>query len=93
MSNSSLAGRTILKMVDVAMSSIVGEYDDPDQVPEWQWVKSMASHEHLGVKDNSAYEYTLNVSIDNIDDAPQSLRALISDAEQEGINYILFYHE
>lgn len=43
-----LAGHPIMQMLDVAMGSIVGDYDDADLVPEWQWVKQMASHEHLG---------------------------------------------
>ncbi len=56
-----LAGHPVMQLLDVAMSSIVGDYDDADFVPEWQWVKQMASHEHVGVKDDSAYEYTLNL--------------------------------
>ena len=34
-----LAGHSVMQMLDVAMSSIVGDYDDADLVPEWQWVK------------------------------------------------------
>ncbi|MFB2865041.1 hypothetical protein [Aeromonas sp. MdU4] len=50
-----LAGHSVMQMLDVAMSSILGDYDDADLVPEWQWVKRMASHEHVGVKDDAAY--------------------------------------
>lgn len=46
-----LAGHSVMQMLDVTMSSIIGDYDDADLVPEWQWVKRMASHEHVGVKD------------------------------------------
>ena len=35
----SLAGHSVMQMLDVAMSSIIGDYDDADLAPEWQWVK------------------------------------------------------
>lgn len=85
-----LAGHPIMQMLDVAMSSIVGD-DDADLVPEWKWVKRMASHEHVGVKDGSAYEYTLNLAM-VLDDSPPSLQPLLTAAEQAGVNYILFYN-
>ncbi|MGN5040462.1 hypothetical protein [Aeromonas sp. 3P] len=44
-------GYPVMKMLDVAMSTIVGDYDDADLVPKWQWVKRMASHEHVGLLD------------------------------------------
>ena len=30
----SLAGHSVMQMLDVAMSSIIGDYDDADLVPE-----------------------------------------------------------
>ncbi|HHQ4530822.1 TPA: hypothetical protein ACSP1Y_004662 [Aeromonas hydrophila] len=45
-----LAGHPVLQMLDVSMSSIVSDYDD--LVPEWQWVKHIASHEHVCVNKN-----------------------------------------
>ncbi|MDM5117838.1 MAG: hypothetical protein RIQ83_2259 [Pseudomonadota bacterium] len=86
-----LAGHPVMQMLDVAMSSIVGDYNDADLVPEWQWVKQMASHEHVGVKDDSAYEYTLNLAMD-LDTIPPLLQPLLTAAEQAGVNYILFYN-
>jgi hypothetical protein len=87
-----LAGHPTMQMLDVAMSSIIGDYDDADQVPEWQWVKRMASHEHVGVKDDSAYEYTLNLTME-FDSIPPALQPLLTAAEQTGMNYILFYND
>jgi hypothetical protein len=86
-----LAGHPVMQMLDVAMSSIIGDYDDADLVPEWQWVKQMASHEHVGVKDDSAYEYTLNLAM-ALDAIPSALRPLLTAAQQAGVNYILFYN-
>ncbi|WP_330544121.1 hypothetical protein V0242_08975 [Aeromonas hydrophila] len=86
-----LAGHSVMQMLDVAMSSIIGDYDDADLEPEWQWVKQMASHEHVGVKDDSAYEYTLNLAM-ALDAIPPALHPLITAAEQAGVNYILFYN-
>ena len=87
----SLAGHSVMQMLDVAMSSIIGDYDDADLVPEWQWVKRMASHEHVGVKDDSAYEFTLNLAME-LDAIPPALHPLLTAAQQAGVNYILFYN-
>ena len=84
-------GYPVMKMLDVAMSTIVGDYDDADRVPEWQWVKRMASHEHVGVKDDSAYEFTLNLAME-LDAIPPALHPLLTAAQQAGVNYILFYN-
>ena len=81
----SLAGHSVMQMLDVAMSSIIGDYDDADLVPEWQWVKRMASHEHIGVKDDSAYEYPLNLAME-LDAIPSALRPLLIAAQQVGAN-------
>lgn len=88
---SPLTGHTVMRMLDVAMSSIIGDYDDADLVPEWKWVKQMASHEHVGVKDDSAYEYTLNLAME-LDAIPSALQPLLTAAQQAGVNYILFYN-
>ncbi|MGL4886401.1 MAG: hypothetical protein ACRC4V_08695 [Aeromonas veronii] len=84
-------GYPVMKMLDVAMSSIIGDYDDADLVPEWQWVKRMASHEHVGVKDDFAYEFTLNLAME-LDAIPPALQPLLTAAQQAGVNYILFYN-
>ncbi|MFM4769848.1 hypothetical protein ACEUAV_18070 [Aeromonas veronii] len=86
-----LAGHSVMQMLDVAMSSIIGDYDDADLVPEWQLVKRMASHEHVGVKDDSAYEYTLNLAME-LDAIPSALQPLLTAAQQAGVNYILCYN-
>ncbi|MNH37030.1 hypothetical protein D3C79_978830 [compost metagenome] len=52
----------------------------------------MASHEHVGVKDNSAYEYTLNLAME-FDSIPPALQPLLTAAQQAGMNYILFYND
>ncbi|MGL4206349.1 MAG: hypothetical protein ACRCRW_09575 [Aeromonadaceae bacterium] len=88
---SPLTGYTVMRMLDVAMSSIIGDYDDADLVPEWQWVKQMASHEYVGVKDDSAYEFTLNLAME-LDTIPPALQPLLTAAQQAGVNYILFYN-
>ncbi|MGY3888763.1 hypothetical protein ACW5W6_03530 [Aeromonas mytilicola] len=85
-------GYPVMKMLDVAMSTIVGDYDDADLVPEWQWVKRMASHEHVGVKNDSAYEYMLNLALE-FDAYPPTLQPLLAAATQAGVSYILFYND
>lgn len=51
----------------------------------------MASHEHVGVKDDSADEFTLNLAMD-LDAIPSALQPLLTAAQQAGVNYILFYN-
>lgn len=85
-------GSRVMKMLDVAMSTIIDDYDDADLVPEWQWVKRMASHEHVGVKDDSAYEYMLNLALE-LDAYPPTLQPLLAAAMQAGVSYILFYND
>ncbi|MCD6617294.1 hypothetical protein [Aeromonas veronii] len=80
-----LTGHSVKQMLDVAMSSIIGDYDDAELVPEWQWVKRMASHEHVGVKDDSAYEYPLNLAME-LDAIPPALQPLLTAAQQVGAN-------
>ncbi|HEA3129682.1 TPA: hypothetical protein RVR73_000974 [Aeromonas hydrophila] len=80
-----LVGHSVMQMLDVAMSSIIDDYDDADLVPEWQWVKRMASHEHVGVKDDSAYEYTLNLAME-LDAIPPARPPLLTAAQQAGVN-------
>lgn len=86
-----LAGHSVMQMLDVAMSSIIGDYDDADLVPEWQWVKQRASHEHVGVKDDFAYEFTLNLAME-LNDIPPALQPLLTAAQLVSVNYILFYN-
>ncbi|GAB5993793.1 hypothetical protein [Aeromonas enteropelogenes] len=62
-----LAGHTVMQMLDVAVSSIIG------------------------VKDDSAYEYTLNLAME-LDAIPPALQPLLTAAQQAGVNYILFYN-
>ncbi|WP_236665365.1 hypothetical protein [Aeromonas hydrophila] len=76
-----LAGHSVMQMLGVAMSSIIGDYDDAGLVPGWQWVKQRASHEHVGVKDDSAYEYTLNLTME-LDATQPELSPLITAVEQ-----------
>ncbi|WP_421232921.1 hypothetical protein [Aeromonas jandaei] len=87
-----LAGHSVMQMLDVAMSSIIGDYDDADLVPEWQWVKRMASHAHVGVQDDSAHEFTLNLAM-ALDAIPPALPPLLAAATQAGVSYILFYND
>lgn len=75
------AGHPVMQMLDVAMSSIIGDYDDADLVPEWQWLKQVASHEHIDVKDDSAYEYTLKLAM-GLDAIPSALQSLLTAAQR-----------
>ncbi len=83
----------ITKMADVDMSYVIGEYSEPDNITEWQWVQSNASYP---CKDNGVsgvYDFVLNVAMfaDNeVEDIPEKLRELIQSAHENDISYILF---
>lgn len=48
--------------------------------------------EHVGVKEGSVYEYTLNLTTE-FDPIPPSLKSLLAAAKQAGVSYILFNND
>ena len=70
---------------------IVDDYDVPEDVPEWQWIKDNASHGHVANgKWTGVWEFTLNLSRD-FDNVPERLQPVIERSRTMGAAYILFY--
>jgi hypothetical protein len=76
-------------MLDVDMSSVVGEYENPDDVIEWKWVERNASLSH---KDNGKlgiWDFMLNIAVEHTN-IPAKLLPVINSAKYKGYTYILF---
>ncbi len=75
---------------DVNMQDIVGDYDTPDQVPEWQWVERNASYGHRDNGKAGVWEFMLNLSR-SFEDNPGRLQQTIDDARRAGVSYLLVH--
>lgn len=90
--NVSLLGvsEAIASVASVMMQDIVGDYDTPDQVPEWPWVERVASYAHAKNGQNGIWEFVLNLSL-GWDDIPDRLLPIISKAKADNIAYIIVH--
>jgi len=79
------------KIVSVMMSDVIGDYDSPEQVPEWAWVEqnSTMSHRKNGME-GGIWEFVLNMSRE-FSDVPASLKPLLKEARSKGVAYLLFH--
>ena len=78
------------KFASVLMQDVVGEYDTPDQVPEWDWVRNNASFQHRCNGLDGLWEWVLNLA-NSLGDAPARLKAVIEDARAAGASYLLIH--
>lgn len=77
----------------VQMSDVVGEYDVPEQVAEWEWIEENASYAHVGNGSDGVWEMQVNVQVleyerENI---PEILLPLFEKAKAQSFDYILFH--
>ncbi len=90
-----------MKILDVQMTDVVGDYDIPGDISEWIWVENNASFEHVkNGKLDGIYEFMINVYLCTSDDGtgvrdsigvPDTLYPLVKRAIDEGYSYILFH--
>ncbi|KAF7962629.1 hypothetical protein AWV80_19415 [Cupriavidus sp. UYMU48A] len=50
------------KVLFATMQAFVGDYDTPDEVPEWAWVEANASYVHRRNASDGIWEFMLNLS-------------------------------
>lgn len=74
----------------VQMPDIVGDYDTPDQVPEWAWVESKACYQHTLNGQLGIWEFVINMNGD-LSDVPERLAATINAAAFDGMAYLIFH--
>ena len=82
-----LPGATASEIREVVMQDIVGDYEVPNEVPEWAWVESNACFAHAQNGTNGIWEFILNLS-SPFKDVPATLAPVIAEAQAEGIVYL-----
>jgi hypothetical protein len=79
-----------LQILEVMMQDIVGNYDVPDDVPEWQWVQANAAFSHReNGKDGGVWEFMVNVDC-AMTDMPEALKQLFEQARRHKAVWVLF---
>ena len=78
------------RIVSIKMQDLVGDYDAPTEVPEWQWVERHATFSHLRNGKNGIWEFTLNLS-GEFEDVPAKLQATFQRAREDKVAYLIFH--
>lgn len=78
------------EIAHVMMQDLVGDYDTPDQVPEWAWVEQHASFSHKDNGQAGVWEFVVNLARD-LPEIPERLSATIAAARARGAAYVLFH--
>lgn len=73
------------RIAHVMMQDIVGNYDDPSQVPECCWIEANASYSHREV-----WEQILNLSA-TFDGVPEKLAPILKEARDKQLAYAIFH--
>lgn len=85
-----LPGATRQEVGDVMLSDIVGDYETPDQVPEWGWIERNASYSHVHNGVAGVWEFVLNLSR-TFDSIPAKLLPMIEDARRNHLSYLIIH--
>lgn len=78
------------EIMDVVMEDIIGGYETPNGVLEWEWIKSNASYSHVENGKAGVWDFMLNLSLD-FDKIPPKLEPVIQHAKTQGVAYLLFH--
>lgn len=90
-------GATKCEIGQVMMQDVIGDYDVPDDVPEWIWVQKVASFEHKDNADSGIWEFVVNLSFGSVwngqdePDIPQKLVPVFEEAYAKGFQYLIFH--
>lgn len=85
-----LPGATRTEVREVLMQEIVGDYETPDQVPEWVWVERNASFNHVQNGRAGVWEFVLNLSR-TFEDVPERLQPVVNAARNDNMSYLIFH--
>lgn len=83
-------GATRCEVASVMMQDIVGDYEVPDTVPEWQWVQREAAFIHAKNGQDGVWEFVLNLACD-FENVPDALKPVIEKARENHQSYIIFH--
>lgn len=83
-------GAYLEEIGSVMMQEIIGEYDVPDGVPEWQWVEEQACFAHCRNGQDGIWEFVLNLSRE-LEGVPEKLKPVLAEASQKGLGYLVIH--
>lgn len=90
--NDVIQEQDIQGITHVSVAELVDEYDDPEVIPEWIWIKQNASYGHIHNGKDGVYEFVLNMSM-TFKDIPDALYPVIVEANQKNIAYLVFHQD
>lgn len=85
-----IIGSEAEQIISVKMADIVGDYDRPGEVPEWQWVEKHASYQHCKNAESGIWEFILNLNMSH-PDVPLRLQPVIDQARLQEACYVIFH--
>jgi hypothetical protein len=75
----------------IQMQDIVGNYDVPQSVPEWEWVEKHASFTHVrNGQGEGVLEFILNLALD-FTDIPLRLVPVIAEGRRKLLAYLVIH--
>jgi hypothetical protein len=69
------------------------EYESPDDVPEWDWVRAHAIFESTGNGEGGIWDFIINVDIimEYNNNIPTLLQSVLNEAKLKSIKYLVFH--
>lgn len=86
-------GTSLVTAIEVQMQEVVGEYNVPEEVPEWAWVQKNASFSHnSNGKEDGVWEFLVHAeSVSDDEDIPERLKKFFEMASAHEIAWVMFY--
>lgn len=82
---------SVESVASMLMQDVVGDYEDPKQIPEWQWVEQHASFAHRDNGNDGVWEFVINLARSHTVDPPPRLLTAMESARSRGIGYLLVH--
>lgn len=86
-----LPGAVAQEIRHYMLQDLVGDYDTPDQVPEWAWIERNACFAHVGNGDSGVWEFVVNMAAELNEAPPEKLEPVIRKAREDSIAYLIFH--
>jgi hypothetical protein len=85
-----------LAVIEVNLTDVLNEYDEPDDVPDWKWIKEHHSFAHKGNgTDGGVWEFMVRTEkMENpafLAGMPDTLRPFFERAKADGAAWVMFH--
>lgn len=89
-----------MMMMDVMVPDLVGNYDEPELVPAWQWIIANSSYSHRHNGTDGVHDYIVNVALiqykmesgeETRETIPHELVPVIELAVDKRVAFIIFH--